>query len=286
MKKLTLLLILIANFALAQNQRFAYEYKFITDSTNRENVNKELMYLDITKEGSKFYSREVYVADSTMNAYYEKQIQATGRMDVNSKMSFGGGKIRYKVFKTYPEYKTYFITRSGMDAYKVLDDRKIIWKISPEKEKIGEFMAQKASTEMFGRRWIAWFTTEIPLQDGPYKFHGLPGLIVKISDKSNTHNFELKAVTKFKQETENISDFYGGDKAIEINQKKYQKLFTSERNDPAKFLRQLQGNGATLQFKDASGKEISTSEMIRNKEKNAKENNLKNNNLLELDLLK
>jgi GLPGLI family protein len=286
MKKLKLLIILIANFAIAQNQRFAYEYRFIPDSTKMENVEKELMYLDITKDGSKFYSREVFVSDSTMNAEFEKQIKTSGSMNVNIKMGQRNGKVRYKVFKTYPDYKTFFISQMGMDSYKVLDDREIVWKILPDRVKIGEFNAQKATTEMYGRKWIAWFTSEIPLQDGPYKFHGLPGLIVKISDASNSHVFELKAVAKFKEETVGVENVFGGDKAIAINEKQYRKLYIENRNDPAKGLKTMLGNGTVMTFKDASGKDISATEMIRNREKSDKENNLKNNNLLELDLLK
>lgn len=286
MKHFLLLFSILGIFATAQNQRFAYEYTYIADSTNRDKVEKELMYLDITKDGSKFYSRPVYVSDSTMKANFEKEIKATGSMNVTIKSMSTSGKIRDKVFKNYPNYNTFLITKIGIDAYKVLDDQEIVWKILPEREKIGEFMAQKAGTKMFGRIWTAWFSSEIPLQDGPYKFHGLPGLIVKISDASNSHVFDLKAATKFEGETENLADFYGGEKAIEINQKQYKKLYLDARNDPAKGLRQLIANSINIQLKDASGREMSSAEMIRNREKIGKENNLKNNNVLELDLLK
>lgn len=60
--------------------------------------------------------------------------------------------------------------------------------------KIGEFNTQKAETNFAGRKWIAWFTSDIPFQDGPYKFHGLPGLIVKIESADKTHSMELKGV--------------------------------------------------------------------------------------------
>ena len=45
----------------------------------------------------------------------------------------------------------------------------------------------KAVTEFAGRKWTAWFTEELPFQDGPYKFRGLPGLIVKLEDATQSH---------------------------------------------------------------------------------------------------
>jgi GLPGLI family protein len=47
-------------------------------------------------------------------------------------------------------------------------------KISSEKRKIGDFDCQRAELDYGGRKWIAWFAAEIPFQDVPYVFHGLP----------------------------------------------------------------------------------------------------------------
>jgi GLPGLI family protein len=244
------------------------------------------MYLDISEKGSKFYSREVYVSDSIMTAAFEKQIKATGSMNVDMKaMSMRKGSVRYKIHKNYPSLETYSLTRSGMDAYKVWDKRKIPWKILPEKQKIGEFEAQKAVTEFAGRKWTAWFTEELPFQDGPYKFRGLPGLIVKLEDATQSHVFELKAVGKYKEEIQKVSEFVGNDKYIEVNQEQYKKIFLEDRNDPAKSMKMAMANGAVLQFRDQNGNEISASEMIKRREQQVKENNKRDNNLLELDLL-
>ncbi|MDE6268215.1 MAG: GLPGLI family protein [Muribaculaceae bacterium] len=40
-----------------------------------------------------------------------------------------------------------------------------------------------------GRSWIVWFTPEIPLHDGPWKFCGLPGLILEASEPTGQHRF-------------------------------------------------------------------------------------------------
>jgi len=287
MKKYTVLFLFAFGIFNAQNQRFSYEYQFVKDTLNKTEITKELMNLDIGKEGSNFYSRDVYVSDSTMNAYFEKQIQTTGSMNVDTKiMSQRKGSMRYNIFKSYPEFKISTKTRMGMDAYKVAEDRKMAWNILKEKQKIGEFNTQKASTEFAGRKWIAWFSTELPFQDGPYKFYGLPGLIVKLEDAAKTHQFELVGVSKYTSPTEKVSPFGQPNKEIEINQKQYKKMYLEERNDPAKTIKQALANGAILQFRDQNGNEISPAEMIKNKEKNAKANNAKDNNPIGLDLLK
>lgn len=270
----------------AQNQRFIYDYTFVKDTLNKSEINKELTYLDISKDGSKFYSRDFFVQDSTMMADFEKQIKTTGSMNVIMKPQSKKGSITYKIFKTYPKFEVSMETRIGRDVFKVSDERPISWKILAEKEKIGDFETQKATTEFAGRKWTAWFTTELPFQDGPYKFHGLPGLIVKIEDASKTHQFELKGVLKFAEAAPQISEFNTPQKSVNITEKQYKKLFLENRNDPAKDFKQMLSSGQLSNMKDANGAEISGGSMIKKMEENAKERNAKNNNLIEIDLLK
>ncbi|MFC6268674.1 GLPGLI family protein [Frigoriflavimonas asaccharolytica] len=292
MKKSTSTIFLVLSFLLlgislfAQNQRFIYEYTFVQDSLNKSEIGTEQMFLDITKDGSKFYSRDVFLQDSIMMADFEKQIKATGAMNVISKPQSNKANFKNKIFKEYPNYNIFLETRLGRDLFKVADNRPIVWEVLAEKEKIGEFDAQKATTEMFGRKWTAWFTTKLPFQDGPYKFHGLPGLIVKMEDASKTHVFELKGISKFNNVSAEPSEFNRTSKAVEINEQQYKKLFKEDRSDPAKSMKQMFSSGMMTGMKDANGSSISTGTMIKNIEKMAAERNAKNNNLIELDLLK
>lgn len=286
MKKIFYLCILITSFSFAQNQRFFYEYTFVKDTLNKDQLTKELLYLDISKEGSKFYSRDVAVQDSTMVANLEKQIKTTGAMNITVDMKNANtASFREKVFKMYPKFEVTVETNVGRDKYLVSDERQMNWKISPEKEKIGEYSTQKATTEFAGRKWTAWFAEELPFQDGPYKFRGLPGLIVKLEDESKTHLMEFKGTRKFEDLPVQTSEFNRPTKAIAITQNQYVKLFTDNRNDPAKDMKQMFSSGSNFKM-TTNGQEVSGVAMIKKIENNAKEKNAKNNNLLEIDLLK
>lgn len=278
----SLLLCIVSNFLLAQNQRYLYEYKFIPDSTNKAAVITENMFLDTSKEGSLFYSEDVYKSDSIRKVMLEKQIQSQKN---SMNMSFNlsdkpKGKVRYKVSKTYPDYNTFLLAQISGDAYQVSDPRNFEWKISPEKEKIGEWQAQKAEADFGGRHWIAWFATEIPLQDGPYKFHGLPGLIVKIADKTGSHQFELKGVknsyVKYDSENQMRSTKY-----INIDLAQYKKLIKDYEQDPLKSLRQMMSSG-DVKMMGPNGEQMDNATLLKKREVSVRETMKKNNNKIEL----
>lgn len=279
MKKLLINLFLIFGILIfAQNKRFIYEYKFISDSTNLEDIKTEMMFLDTTKDGSKYYSYTVFNSDSLMKVDLEQQLKATGSINVKSDMR--KGNVRYSVTKTYPDYKTNLHRKLGMDAYNISEDRKINWKISSEKEKIGEWNAQKAEADFAGRHWIAWFSTEIPIQDGPYKFQGLPGLIVKIEDKTGSHRLELKGIKNIVGDM-NINVWEA--KEIAVNSKQFQKVLKEYENDPTKGIKQMQMGGANIVF---TGKDAGTNKFAKEQEERLKAQIKKDNNRIELDIVK
>lgn len=56
-------------------------------------------------------------------------------------------------------------------------------------ETILDYQCIMATTDYHGRKWTVWFTPEIPMQDGPWKFCGLPGLVMEASEPSGQHSF-------------------------------------------------------------------------------------------------
>ena len=278
MKKLLVNFFLIVGIVtFAQNKRFIYEYKFISDSTKIDDVKTEMMFLDTTKDGSKYYSYTVFNSDSLMKVNLEKQIAATGSMNITSDMR--KGDVRYSVTKTYPDYKINLHRRLGMDAYNISDDRKINWKILSEKEKIGEWNAQKAEADFAGRHWIAWFSTDIPIQDGPYKFRGLPGLIVKIEDKTGSHKMELKGIKNIVGDVDvNVWEA----KEIVVNSRQFQKVIKEYENDPTKGIKQIQMGGTSIVL---TGKDGTSTKIAKDQEDRMKNQIKKDNNRIELDIM-
>ena len=68
------------------------------------------------------------------------------------------------------------------------------WTLESEKRTICGYQCQRATCHWRGRDYVAWFTSAIPLKSGPWKFGGLPGLIMKIYDTKHLYTWEAVSV--------------------------------------------------------------------------------------------
>ena len=65
----------------------------------------------------------------------------------------------------------------------------IDWQLSQETQEVMGYECHKATARWRGRDWTAWYS-DIPVDAGPWKFQGLPGLILKLEDATGQHYFE------------------------------------------------------------------------------------------------
>lgn len=72
---------------------------------------------------------------------------------------------------------------------------KIEWKIQPQKKKILSLECLMATTTFRGRNYTAWFAPAIPINAGPWKLNGLPGIILAANDDKNEISFTCTKVT-------------------------------------------------------------------------------------------
>jgi len=108
------------------------------------------------------------------------------------------------------ESKTYIekTTISSKEKLCVLEDAlaPINWQILEEVKKIGTFKCQKAQGTFRGRKYIVWFTADIPFSGGPHKLHGLPGLILDAKSEDGKVAFSFSKAY-LKKESISSNDF-------------------------------------------------------------------------------
>ena len=225
--KITFIALFLAQLSMAQTSRFVYQVTMKSDSTDKANATIENARLDISPEKSLFYGEGRIKRDSVM-----QRMRETRNFDRNAMQNLRSS-IDYIVEKDLIKNITYFKTRLGRDQYTYEEDRKMDWKILPETVKIGEYEAQKAETTFAGRKWYAWFTQDIPFQDGPYKFKGLPGLIIKVEDANGDYSFDL-------QQSKKITEFPNfdnrGGNPIKVKRADFEKQEKLYRKDPVSFV--------------------------------------------------
>lgn len=73
---------------------------------------------------------------------------------------------------------------------------KIEWKLESGEGEIMGYDCKKATCYFSGRYYTAWYAPEIPISKGPWKFGGLPGLILKIEDNKDQVSWTCIALEK------------------------------------------------------------------------------------------
>lgn len=280
--KITLFLAFVTGICFGQSNQFIYEYQFKSDSLNRAEISTENMVLQTSPKGSRFYSQVKQVYDSTLTASFKN---AKGMQNAHFDFThLKQAKVNTEVLKTYPDLKRVLKTRISSTPLVLSHEAKPVWKISNEKSNVLGYDVQKATTEMYGRNWVAWFAPEIPVQDGPHELCGLPGLILKAEDTKGHHVFTLVATKKTEVSTDELT--LKKAREIEVNEEKFRKLWSEYKKDPVKDMRQSSGSGTVTMVASVTfdGKTYSQDEMMKEAERERKEGLKKNNNFLELSL--
>ena len=254
-----------------QSTKFVYSYLSISDSTDINSKNEDTMLLTISNDKSYFYSQEKFSKDSLRFENEKKGIMEPLK-----------NKIRYtdRIIKFSNTSEIVYLSTIGINTYFIQQNINLKWDLKQEFDLMLGYKVQKATTEFGGRQWEAWFSQELPFQDGPYKFNGLPGLIFRIEDVQKYHIFQLVEINK------NDKNFYYPDEdsftdypKININQ--YIKQFRNFRENPIADL-----IGKIPDQIDQNGNLKSGNEILNEVRRKEVERLKKDNNIIEINLLK
>ena len=197
-----------------------YEYIWKNDTLIGKTKDDQLI-LQVGEKLSKCYSHYSNQVDS-INALPNGR-RISGKMLDNAIKSgeFFKGNYLHKrmkayIYKNYTQGKMTVTDGLSLQDYVYEDELNAQkWEIHDSTKTILDYQCQMATCDFRGREWTAWFTTDIPVSDGPWKFGGLPGLIMEAYDKGNQYVFTIVGLQKVENEPIFFSETYVGSKRFE-----------------------------------------------------------------------
>lgn len=260
MKRLsTLFFVLFVVICNAQTYRYIYEYKI----TGKKIQN---IVLDINPEDVRVYEYGFLESDSiTQRSKYENRFFTRAS---------SSGQV---IYRKRNSSENITLLSVGQDAFSIKTNDELEWKLHNETKDYQSHKLQKASTTFGGRNWTAWYSPDIPLQEGPYKFKGLLGLIFEIYDDENLFSYHLIKNTNL-QDTYTNSDkwmlTYYDQKYIPITKQQWKKLKENADSNPFKDLYESlkKGNKITINNQEITSIDQldKMAKELRDKRKNAK----------------
>lgn len=99
------------------------------------------------------------------------------------------------------------------------NDFQLQWKFGKETKRIGNYVCKKATTRFRGREYTAWYTNELPVFFGPWKFKNAPGLILEVYDKdrvfviqatkvASSNNCDIQIRAKTLKKAMSLQDYF------------------------------------------------------------------------------
>ncbi len=200
-----ILFLIISNvkFGLAQHFEVHYRESIVRDITKNFNnakiaVNDWIFISDGIESyyysGVKNYSKFIEKQDSVMQdaIFYADKTKAVNQVSIKSLVSYDSvGNVLY-----INKRKDSIWNKQYSNGYILTQERipEISWKISEDSKTILNYKAFKATCHFRGRDYEAWFTTDIPIIAYPWKFTGLPGLVLLLTDNDNQVKIEATSI--------------------------------------------------------------------------------------------
>lgn len=235
-----------------------YTFSYAKDTLKLDTRKLDRMLLYIGKNASRFYSYSTFLADSSLKADMAAKINQAQLMANIAKYS---GGLRDIIYKT--PGKVTVTSKIANDYYKMEESvPEFNWAIAEEapgnSAVILGYNCRKATCSFRGRNYIAWFTPDIPVSNGPWKFSGLPGLIVKIQDDANHYNWELVGIKNVKE----LPILFDERQYINTSGEKFAKTLQRFNDDPIGF---LSGTGVKVTVTGPGGKPMSAADLKKTK---------------------
>ncbi|SFI16586.1 GLPGLI family protein [Halpernia frigidisoli] len=207
---------------------------YIFNSIDKSNLKgksvESVCILQIGKNFSKFSDTSRLRLDSLMTKYSRQD--NIGSVEIND-------LLRYKILwsgVSLKDFKEKKVTHQNTVAGKIYQyDEGVpeqIWQLKNEVKIVLGYKCNKAILKYRGRIYTAWYAREISINNGPYIFQGLPGLILEIQDQDNYVHFTAKGIDR------KLMDIYleNNQSILNVNREKYREIRKNYFDNPSAFI--------------------------------------------------
>lgn len=262
MKKVLIYISLCFAAIAANAQKAEIEVSYTAHTPNfrdgKTDLTNQYILLANVKE-SKFFSPMTEYLDSLNSTPDGK-----AKYQEMTRNAYLGGKLdqlpckdgTYYIVKSFEDKSLKYYDTAGLDKFFYEENpEEWHWEISDTTKNILGYECLEAVTTFHGRKWAVWFTPEIPVQNGPWKFDGLPGLILEAVADGNQYMF---TATGIQQTDKAIGSIYLGDEYEKTSRKDFLKAKRSFLNNPLGKINAAFG-GNNIKVTNENGSEVNGS---------------------------
>ncbi len=212
----------VSKYNIIDESTIRISYAFNAQNSKVPKTYDDLQRLEIGKKFVKYYGYYVFEADSIATAELKEMNRIT-----NSNMAFPDEGVAMTINGKHQGWSRYLcseffkdLTKNELTEYCRMPEAlashnryytepipKQNWQIKNETVTIVGYKCQKATCRFRGRNYTAWFTVDIPISQGPWKFCGLPGLILKVQDDALEYVFECVGIEQQKHSIIQLNNY-------------------------------------------------------------------------------
>lgn len=175
------------------NWTCVYEHKVYDPVMNKTEIYRQI--LQSSDAISLYHDYSDYQIDSVVNLHDRNKVTIKDASSIYSKYRKNAKKCI--IIK---DFKKNILSESAKvftDSYVYKEEMPtFVWEKKTATNNICGFICKEATTTFRGRTWNVWYSEEIPQKDGPWKFSGLSGMILKAESEDKEISFEAIWVEK------------------------------------------------------------------------------------------
>jgi len=225
---------------------------FISLTSQAQDTELKIIYDYVNHAVKNTHHMELRAKDDVVLSYTIRMVK-TGPRKANTYKLTADSTLLYKDYASnYLQYEE----RLGQEQLVMEEDLKLFkWTKIRERDSILTYPCRTAIAEFRGREYKAYYTTKLKHTAAPWKFHGLPGVVLKVCSIDDVVSYQARSIELI-EDGAPITNPFEGEKTISFGD--FSKKYRAYHRDVVKMRRKraAQQGRAMPEFNTAPRVEI------------------------------